>query len=72
MSKVKVPEDSTPDEVLFTFMISESLLYLHVMEEMIELPRALCEGILNPIPEDSLFWPNHLCKGPPQYYYSDD
>lgn len=55
MSKVKVPEDSTPDEVLFTFTIGEPLLYLHVMEEMIELPRALCERTLNPIPEDSLF-----------------
>lgn len=38
MSKVKVLEDSTPDEVLFTFMIGEPLLYLHMMEEMIELP----------------------------------
>lgn len=55
MSKVKVPTDPMPNEGLFTFMNGEPLLYLHMMEEMIELPRALCKRTLNPIPEGSLF-----------------
>lgn len=44
MSKVKVPADPTPDEGLFTFMNGEPLQYLHMIEETIELPQALCQG----------------------------